>query len=1078
MFRRSFRIILQFVGVLILGMLVAGVIFVWRLSAGPISVAYLTPYFEVALSASDGSYAVQLNDTILDWSDEARTLNVKLLGARVLDSEKDVILQVPELYVSLSASALLQGEIAPRSLSVVRPSLRITRNESGDLDLGAEGEAVTASDGAAWKLSEILTGQAAGQPLNYLQRVNILNAHLAIDDRLLGIQWSAPDVNISIVRTPAGLSGITDLDLKVGDQIASMQVNAEYRLGSGEFTLSLGFAELRPSALASVSERLAMLEPFDVPLGGTLLMEISRDGEMKRSEFNLAGGVGRIAMTAPVVVDVAVESSRIRGTFEAAEGTVKIDEFILGFGDKGSVTLPAPIDHTFPARELSVFGASFSTETGQLDIPIYRLALDRPNVEGSVTARPTEDSFNLDITAVGTRFTFDDIAKYWPAKLGSNPHIWITKHMSSGRITDMRASTALTWSKDSGFGLVSINGEINANDLVVDYLPPLPKILKGAAKATFDQYKFNIAVLGGEAGGLTVREGRVIISDLEKHDQWTDLDLRIAGPFAATLATLDSEPFRFARAVGLSPRAATGDTNTRLKMRFIAENRLTVDEIKINAESNIKGAGLPAIAFGLDLADGDVKLVVDNAGMDVKGTAVLGGLPSEIEWRQNFGKKVQFETRYRVKTLADADVWRAKIGANWALLGPDRLSGPIGAELVATIAPGGAGTVNADIALDQARLSVAPLGYDKPGGEAARASIEAALNQGKIVGLPKISLAGKDIAVDANAAFASDGSFASAQIGRLVTGATDVAGNVFPRAGGWAIDLRGRQLDLKQYMEDETPEDPSKPRGDSLAISVNVDKVRLYDERYLGKTEGTIFNDGLVVREARLNGVMSEGGSLKIEVVPDGAGRKVLLSSDNAGGVLRAFDINDNVVGGRLNITGSYVGMVPAACLGGRVAIDDYRIRNAPIMARLLNVASIVGLLDALGGEGIRFDTLRVPFTRKDGITRFENAKANGISIGLTASGSTNSRDDTIDVEGSIIPANVLNGVLGKIPLVGGLFGGEGGIFAINYKVAGNEKDPDVTANPLTVLTPGFTRNIFNLFDKDEVAPIGCPKAS
>lgn len=1077
MFRRSFRVGLQFLVVLVLGTLVAGLIFVWRLSAGPISVAYLTPYFEDALSAADGSYSVRLDDTILDWSEEARTLNVKLLGTRVLDSDKGVILQVPELYASLSASALLRGEIAPRSLSVSGPSLRITRSELGELDLGAEGNSLTARDRAAWTLSEILTSQNIGA-LGYLQRINILNAQLVIDDRMLAIQWSAPDVNISIVRTEGGLSGATDLDLKVGGQIASVQVNADYRSASGYVTLSFGFAELRPSALASVSERLAVLEPLDVPLGGTISVEINHEGEIVRSEFNLAGGAGRIATTEPAIVDIAVESSRIRGTFEAADGTVRIDEFILGFGDQGSVTLPAPIDHTFPARELSAHGATWSTDTGQLDIPTFHFALDRPAVEGSVTARPNGDTFNLDITAAGTGFTFDDIVKYWPAKLGSNPRVWITKHMPSGRIADISAATALTWSKQAGFGLVAINGEINGNNLVVDYLPPLPKIMKGAAKATFDQYKFNIAVLGGEAGGLTVREGRVVISDLEKVDQWTDLDLRIVGPLSATLATLDSEPFRFARAVGLSPRAATGDTSTRLKMRFIAENRLTVDEIKINAESDIKGVGLPTIAFGLDLAEGDLKLVVDNAGMDVKGTAILGGLPSELEWRQNFGKKAPFETRYRVKALADADAWRGKVGANWTLLGPDTLTGPIGAELVATLAAGGNGSINADIALDRASLTLAQLGYEKPEGDPARATIEATLAQGKIVAVPKVSVTGTDLALDADVAFASDGGFASARIGRLKAGETDVAGSLFPRAGGWAVDIRGRQLDLKQYMEDETPEDPNKQRGDTLAISVNVDKVRLYEERYLGKVEGTIFNDGLVVREARLNGALPEGGALKIEIVPDGVGRKVSLNSDNAGGVLRALDINDNVVGGRLNMTGSYVGMVPAACLGGRLAIDDYRVRNAPILARLLNVASVVGLLDVLGGEGIRFDTLRAPFTRKDGVTRFENAKASGISIGLTASGWTNSRDDTIDVEGSIIPANVLNGVLGKIPLVGGLFGGEGGIFAINYKVVGNEKDPEVTANPLTVLTPGFTRNIFNLFDsKDDDAPTGCPKA-
>jgi hypothetical protein len=201
--------------------------------------------------------------------------------------------------------------------------------------------------------------------------------------------------------------------------------------------------------------------------------------------------------------------------------------------------------------------------------------------------------------------------------------------------------------------------------------------------------------------------------------------------------------------------------------------------------------------------------------------------------------------------------------------------------------------------------------------------------------------------------------------------------------------------------------------------------------------------------------------------------------SDNAGAVLQAFDINDNIVGGRLDIAGTYAGMVPAVCFGGRVAMDKFRVRNAPILARLLNVASIVGLVDVLRGEGIGFDTLRAPFTRKDGVTRFENAKANGLSIGLTASGSINAGEETMDIEGEVIPANVLNGLLGRIPLVGGIFGGDSGVFAISYKITGSENEPEVSTNPLTVVTPGFTRKIFSIFDKaDDEAPPGCPKSS
>lgn len=1059
-----------------LGGVIAAAGVLWRLSAGPMSVGYFTSYFEDALSPGDGRYTVRIDDTILDWAQEARTVNVKLIGARILSSDQAVVLQAPELYVTLSVNALLHGEIAPRALSISEPSLKITRTESGDFVLGTEGEALSGGEATSWSFADVMSGQA-GRATQYLERVNILHAQLAIDDRLLGIKWAAPDANISVLRTATGISAVTDLDFTIDSKTTSLQLNADYHQGTGDLTLSFAFADLRPSALASITERLAILEPFDVPLGGSVSIALDRDSEVVKAEFNLLGGAGRVAMKSPLALDLPVERGRFRGTYTASDEQMKIEEFSLGFAADTDVVLPEPIKHSVPLREISAQGG-WSVYAGQLDVEAYKITFDRPTIEGTLSARETGDGFVLDGTAKGSGFLFDDIMRYWPAGVGVNPRNWISGHMPSGRIDDAHANFALNVSADGAAELVSVGGEINARDLTLDYLPPMPKITKGIAHAKFNAKQFNIDVLGGEAVGLTVR-GRVVIDDLDKKDQWTDIDARIVGPLAGVLRTIDSPPFRYAQAVGLSPNSAVGDTETRLKLRFIAENRLTVDQIKMSATADAKGVGIPSVAFGLPLSDGLLKLTLDNSGMDVTGTGVIGGLSSELQWRENFDKKAPFATRYRVKASADADVWREKTGLNLALLGPDVLSGTVAADINATLLGGGRGTVAAEMTLDDAMLALSGFGYAKPAGEPGHASVQVTLNQGKVSELPKIAVTAKDLNIDADMSFGADAKLTRARIWRFNAGETDLSGMVLPQDGGWKVDLAGKKLDLKTYMEDKTPDDPNKQRGDAYTIALNVEKLRLYDERYLDGVRGTANYDGLVVREAHFTAAPSGAGLLRIDLVPQGGERRLTMVSDNAGAVLHAFDINDNVIGGHLDIAGTYAGMVPAVCFGGRVAIDQFRVRNAPVLARLLNVASIVGLVDVLRGEGIGFDTFRAPFTRKDGVTRFENAKANGLSIGLTASGSTHSREETMDIEGEVIPANVLNGLLGRIPLVGGIFGGDSGVFAINYKIVGSQKDPDVSTNPLTVVTPGFTRKIFGIFDKiDDVAPAGCPKAS
>jgi len=90
-------------------------------------------------------------------------------------------------------------------------------------------------------------------------------------------------------------------------------------------------------------------------------------------------------------------------------------------------------------------------------------------------------------------------------------------------------------------------------------------------------------------------------------------------------------------------------------------------------------------------------------------------------------------------------------------------------------------------------------------------------------------------------------------------------------------------------------------------------------------------------------------------------------------------------------------------------------------------------------------------------------AKANGPSLGITMEGQIDTGAGKINVNGVVVPAYGLNSLLGKIPLVGNLFsGGSGkGLFGVTYRVKGTTDEPEVNANPLSGLAPGFLRLLF-----------------
>ena len=68
---------------------------------------------------------------------------------------------------------------------------------------------------------------------------------------------------------------------------------------------------------------------------------------------------------------------------------------------------------------------------------------------------------------------------------------------------------------------------------------------------------------------------------------------------------------------------------------------------------------------------------------------------------------------------------------------------------------------------------------------------------------------------------------------------------------------------------------------------------------------------------------------------------------------------------------------------------------------------------------------------------------------------------ERLDLQGVLTPAYAVNGILNNIPVIGELFGGEGeGLFAMNFTVAGDAADPRVSADPLSILTPGILRRL------------------
>ena len=113
--------------------------------------------------------------------------------------------------------------------------------------------------------------------------------------------------------------------------------------------------------------------------------------------------------------------------------------------------------------------------------------------------------------------------------------------------------------------------------------------------------------------------------------------------------------------------------------------------------------------------------------------------------------------------------------------------------------------------------------------------------------------------------------------------------------------------------------------------------------------------------------------------------------------------------------------------------------------------------------DGVSFKRLRMPFKTDAKFVRLCDVELKGNDLGGVAKGVIRKSDGAIDITGTMVPLQGINGILDDIPLFGQILtGGKGeGLFAVTFAMGGTTKNPKTQVNPLSALAPGFLRKAF-----------------
>jgi len=140
------------------------------------------------------------------------------------------------------------------------------------------------------------------------------------------------------------------------------------------------------------------------------------------------------------------------------------------------------------------------------------------------------------------------------------------------------------------------------------------------------------------------------------------------------------------------------------------------------------------------------------------------------------------------------------------------------------------------------------------------------------------------------------------------------------------------------------------------------------------------------------------------------------------------------------------------------IKIYDFKLKELPILTKILTLASLQGIADLLSGEGIRFSEFEMNFTNKKDLITIDELYAIGPAISVMLEGYIE-KDKLISLRGTLVPATTINKTIGSIPLLGNILVGKKtgeGVFGVSFKIKGPPKNLETSVNPIKTLTPRF----------------------
>ena len=237
-------------------------------------------------------------------------------------------------------------------------------------------------------------------------------------------------------------------------------------------------------------------------------------------------------------------------------------------------------------------------------------------------------------------------------------------------------------------------------------------------------------------------------------------------------------------------------------------------------------------------------------------------------------------------------------------------------------------------------------------------------------------------------------------------------------------------------------------------LKIDVKKIFLDSEYYLSNFKGDILIKNKEIYKADLIGSFSKNKKLKLTINKDNNNKITTLFVDEAKPIVKRYKFIKGFDEGSLDFFSSKKSKKSVS----QIKIYDFKLKELPILTKILTLASLQGIADILSGEGIRFTEFEMNFKNEGDLMTIEEIYAIGPAISILMEGYVE-KNKLISLKGTLVPATTINNFIGSLPMLGEILVGKKtgeGVFGVSFKIKGPPKNLKTSVNPVKTLTPRF----------------------